>query len=46
MTYLTDPDFDEKMKDLSDFLDEQIRLLIPEVDEGPEEFSLEAIFDL
>jgi hypothetical protein len=45
MSYLTDPDFDKKMKDLHDFLKDCLDgLHDDEIFEDPDEFSPEAIF--
>jgi hypothetical protein len=44
MNYLTDPDFDKKVKTFFDFLTDQQKILLAIVDEGPEEFSPEAVF--
>jgi hypothetical protein len=45
MTYLTDPEFDKKMKELHDFLKDCLNGLFDEImDDGPDEFSIEAIF--
>jgi hypothetical protein len=46
MTYLTDPDFDKKMTELTEFMSDQQKKLLDLYDDGPDEFSPEAIFDL